>query len=554
VGGDVDTFLAVLTDHARRITKAERACAVLVPMGGGERRIVALSPSPHPSDVPYRLSDTVIDRALGTRAPLLLHDVFGDSELIGKPSVLSMSLRSVLCVPVLRGNEIYGVIYADSSEGAGSFDSVDLDVLSLFADQAAAALDAARLFADLQRSYAELKATQDRLIRGERLRVMGEMTSGVAHEFNNLLTAILARVQLMDLGDLPKETHEHLRLIEKASLDAAAVVRRLQGFSRSQRQGSHKVIDLAEIGADVVELLRPLWTTRRRRGLAPIVVRYRAARGLLVSGDAIELREVFTNLIKNALDALDLRGGAIEVTVAERGGVIHTAISDDGEGIPPELLARLFTPFLTTKGDHGTGLGLCLCQQILERHGSKLGITSELARGTTASFEIPAAKTQLATASEAAPATAKGKLRVLVVDDDPNVLQPLCDYLTLSGLCVTAVDGGHRALDCVAGFHPDVVVSDIAMPDMDGIDLCAALRVGNPRLPVVLMSGQASEVDLARVRSSGASALLPKPFTMRQILELLQSIRTPGRESELAARETSAARPKDDLREVPKRL
>ena len=415
----------------------------------------------------------------------------------------------------------------DSSEGAGSFDQVDLEVLSLFAEQASAALEASRLYTDLRNSYVDLKAAQDRLVRGERLRVIGEMTSGVAHEFNNLLTAILARVQLMELGDLPAEARDHLRLVEKASLDAAAVVRRLQGMSRAQRQGSHKVVDLAEVGADVVELLRPLWTTRRRHGRAPVTVRFRAPRGLFVTGDPTELREIFTNLIKNSLEAIDDRGGTVSVSISGRSGTVHAAVEDDGGGIAPEILSRLFTPFLTTKGDRGTGLGLCLCQQILERHGSSLTVTSGAPNGTRVSFELARAECEGPTpARETSPQESPlvRALRVMVVDDDPDVLGPLCDYLRRSGLTVLAADGAVEAVASAATFSPDVVVSDIAMPDTDGIDLCRSLRQAFPVLPVVLMSGQASEFDARRVKESGASALVSKPFTMKQMLDVLTSV------------------------------
>ena len=139
---------------------------------------------------------------------------------------------------MLRESKLLGVLYADSCATAGCFDRVDLEILSLFAEHAAGAIESSRLLADVQRSYAELKGVQERLIRGERLRVMGEMTSGVAHEFNNLLTAILARIQLLGLEYLAPEVREHLQLIERAALDAAGVVRRLQGFARASQRAN----------------------------------------------------------------------------------------------------------------------------------------------------------------------------------------------------------------------------------------------------------------------------------------------------------------------------
>jgi len=526
-GAGVDALLSMLSERARVITRAERACVVLVVPGEAERRIAGESGDGATAPaIASPISKTIIERALVTKSPLLLHDVFGDADLMGRPSILSMQLRSVLCVPLVHGDVAFGVMYADSSKGAGSFDRTDLEVLSLFAEQASAAIESSRLVDDLQKSYRALQSAQDRLIQGERLRVIGEMTSGVAHEFNNLLTAILARVQLMSLDGLPDSTREHLRLVERASMDAAAVVRRLQGYSRAQRQGTHRVVDLSIIGSDVVELLRPIWTSRRRHNQQPISVRYRATPSQFVLADPIEMREVLTNLLKNSIEAFTGRGGDISVSVSTTGTAVRAEVSDNAGGIPPEVAQRLFTPFLTTKGDRGTGLGLCLCQQILERHGTSLRVVNRAPNGTTVSFDLPRvedARQDSGDPSGSTAARSRRTPRVLVVDDDPNVLHPLCACLMRSGLSVTGANGAAEALAHMQTFNPDIVVSDVAMPGTDGIELCAALHRDRPSLPIILMSGQASEVDASRVRGAGATALLSKPFTMKQIEELVHA-------------------------------
>jgi len=529
-GAGLEALLESLNDFAREITKAARTCIVL--LSPNSQREIRIASSSSGSDSRARLetiSKTVIRRVLSSRTPLLLHDVFGDTELMARPSIVSLSLRSVLCVPMLRGSDLYGVMYADNTSGAGSFDAVDLEILCLFAEQAAAAIETSRLLADIQRSYSELKAAQERLLRGERLRVMGEMTSGVAHEFNNLLTAILARVQLMHLGYLPAEVQEHLRLIEQAALDAAGVVRRLQGFTRFQRQAHFQLVDASEICADVIELLRPLWASQRRNNKPGISVRLRAAKGLFVRADPTELREVITNLLKNSLDAVE-RGGTVAISVEPRAGRVRITVSDDGTGIPKDLLPKIFDPFFTTKGERGTGLGLCLSQQIVERHGGELKLTSEPNSGTTAIVELAEAATEQESAAELVKPTSDStrKVRVMVVDDDPNVLDPLCRYLQRSGYEVCAVGSAQKAIEETVDARPDLLISDIAMPGMDGIELCRTLKGSFPSLPVVLMSGQASAIDPSRVREAGAAALLAKPFTMRQVMDLVSSLSKSG--------------------------
>ncbi len=533
-GADVDALLADMTRNTIEITGAERACVVRLE-GDTELQIkVATSATEQDHKVSIEdLSHTVIHRVIVSRQALLLHDVFDDEELLGRPSITALSLRSILCVPMLRGETLYGVMYADNTSAAGSFDKTDLEVLMLFAEQAAAALETMRLVADVQASMEELKAMQDRLVRGERLRVIGELSSGVAHEFNNLLTSILARVQLISLNPLSVELKNDLDLIEKASLDAAEVVRRLQSFSRSQRQADFRPVKIEEMCSDAVEFLRPLWATRRRHGRPAIRVQVRCEDDLDVAGDPTELREVLTNLIKNALDALD-DGGDITVSAAERDGEIRVRVEDTGSGVPEELLSKVFDPFFTTKGERGTGLGLALSQQIVERHGGSMTIDRGAGGvGTLVSITLPkledSASPVLADTATEDTSEGNGSIKVLVVDDDESVREPLCEYLELSGYEVHAARDGSEGLRAAPAVSPDIVISDVGMPGMDGLELCRRLRALLPELPVILISGWASGIKPVQARRAGARALLAKPFAMQQVTELVTSLTSAAR-------------------------
>jgi len=522
-GAGLEALLDSLNEGARKITGAERSCVVLFGSDvAKEVRVLSSSSSDGTSTQQAPLSQTIIQRVVAARRPLLLHDVFGDSELMARPSIAAFSLRSALCVPLLRGERMYGVMYADSRAGAGTFDGVDLEILSLFAEQASASIETTRLLADVQRSYSELRSAQERLVRGERLRVMGELAGGVAHEFNNLLTAILARLQLLSLEPLTGSIRHELELIQRAALDAAEVVRRLQNFSRSQRQQDFQRVDVGEICADVVDLLRPLWTARRLSGKQAVAVRLRATKGHVVLGDPTELREVVTNLLKNALEAIDGPGNVV-ISMGERAGHVTVTVDDDGPGIPAELKGRLFTPFFTTKGEKGTGLGLCLSQQIIERHGGELRLDSLPARGTRAQFMLPIASAGSLNSVQVADENAAGTtgLSVVIVDDDPNVLEPLCAYLQKSGLKVRGAQSADAALQLLGAAPADLVLSDVGMPGMDGVELCARLRAQFPTMPVILMTGRHSSTEHLDPAVCGAAAVLGKPFTMRQVLDLL---------------------------------
>lgn len=525
-GTGLEALLDSLNEGAREITGAERACVVLVGTDSGrEVRVVSNSPESDDTENRPKVSQTIIRRVLNTRESLLVHDVFADSELMARPSVASLSLRSVLCVPLVRGTRLFGAMYADSSSGAGSFDRTDLEILSLFAEQAAGSIEAARLLADIQRSYAELRSAQERLVRGERLRVMGELAGGVAHEFNNLLTAILARIQLLSLEPLPAAFQREISMIQKAALDAAEVVRRLQSFSRTQRQTDFQRLELGEICADVVEFLRPLWTGRRLAGRAAISVHLRTTRGQVVLGDPTELREVVTNLLKNSLEAIET-GGTIVIETQVRSDHVSLTVQDDGAGISAETRAKLFTPFFTTKGERGTGLGLCLAQQIVERHGGEIRLDAAQPRGTRAVVSLPLApptREHLEPRRDAARAETPA-VSVVVVDDDANVLDPLCSFLRRSGFHVRSALSAEDALVLVRQSTPDVLISDIGMPGKDGFELRRQLAEESPRLPVVLMTGRASEQLSPQQEQGDGSIVIAKPFTMRQVLEIIGRI------------------------------
>jgi len=526
-GTGLEALLDSLNEGAREITGAERACVVLIgPDSGREVKVVSTSPGFSESGDRPKVSQTIIRRVLATRESLLVHDVFEDSELMSKPSVASLSLRSVLCVPLVRGDRLFGAMYADSSTGAGSFDRMDLEILSLFAEQAAGSIESARLLADIQRSYAELRSAQERLVRGERLRVMGELAGGVAHEFNNLLTAILARIQLLSLEPLPVAFQREIGMIQKAALDAAEVVRRLQSFSRNQRQTDFQRLEIGEICADVVEFLRPLWTGRRLSGRPQVSVHLRTTRGQVVLGDPTELREVATNLLKNALEALE-GGGTIIIETQVRTGQVLLTVQDDGVGITAEARAKIFTPFFTTKGERGTGLGLCLAQQIVERHGGEIRLESASARGTRATVTLPLAPAQREHTDSKATSSQDPTpaVSVVVVDDDANVLDPLCAFLRRSGFQVRSALSADDAIRLVRTSCPDIVISDIGMPGRDGLELRRLLAAETPQLPVVLMTGRSSApVTTNPMTNQDGSIVIAKPFTMRQVLEIIARV------------------------------
>src|SRR5262249_36172984 len=200
------------------------------------------------------------------------------------------------------------------------------------------------------------------LVRSEKLRMAGELASGVAHEFNNVLGAILGRAQLLRIraksGDLPlQDLSSALEVVERVAQDGADTVRRLRQFATGAGPSGAETVDLDEVIRDAVEYTRPRWESEALADGRHISVRLLSSAGAWAEGRPSELREVFTNLLLNAVDAM--RGdGRIVVSCLARGEVVETAVADEGEGMSEETRSRVFDPFFTTKGDKGTGLGL----------------------------------------------------------------------------------------------------------------------------------------------------------------------------------------------------
>ncbi len=519
--GDVQELFRRVTQLTIDVTGAERAL-VAIPRGdGGYETTVSLQEGLRDRADASTASEAVINRALALRRSLLLHDVYGDEELMQRPSITGLSLRSIICAPMLRGDKFFGVVYADHTSAAGSFDESDLEVLSLFADQVARTLQARQLLTDLQSSLEELKAAQERLVRGERLRTLGELSSGVAHEFNNLLTGILARAQLIGIESTSAATKAEARLIERAAQDAAEIIRRLQSFTQRQVRKGYEPVNLEEIARDAVEFLRPLWASGGvYAGTAVRAVGDSHAQAL---GSATELREVVTNLLKNALDAAT--GGEILVRSYRRWPHVVIEVRDNGCGMPADVQRRMFDPFYTTKGSRGTGLGLPLVAQIVERHRGTISVESAPGAGTLIRIELPdrrVSDTALQPSDSSADVPVSSPLRILIVDDDDDVREPLRRYLEHAGHVVLTASDAHQGLSILqAGDRPQIVITDVCMPRLSGVEFCRRALSIDPTLCIILMTGRTARIGDADLRNSGAKAAISKPFAMQALDAIL---------------------------------
>jgi CheY-like chemotaxis protein/anti-sigma regulatory factor (Ser/Thr protein kinase) len=288
-------------------------------------------------------------------------------------------------------------------------------------------------------------------------------------------------------------------VIEQAVLDAAAVVRRMQRFTRTgPAEDPPQPLDLTRILIEVREMTATQCVdTRQARGI-PITVRVESAPVPPVLASAAALREAVTNLVLNALDAMP-RGGVITLRTFQDATGVCLAVSDDGVGMPAEVKRRALEPFFTTKGPKGTGLGLSVAYGIMERHGGDLHIESVEGTGTTVTLCLPPMKRIAPPALPAAPGGGEPEpdaMHVLVVDDDDRVRAVLADMLQADGHCVLQASSGGESLAMLeAGARVDLVLTDHGMPGMTGLDLARAIKTRRPHLRVGLVTGWGDSVD-----------------------------------------------------------
>lgn len=382
----------------------------------------------------------------------------------------------------------------------------------------------------------ELKKTQEQIVQQERLRALGEMASGIAHDFNNALTPILGYSSLLinqpeKLND-PEAVQNQLKVINTAAEDAAAVVSRLKEFYRSRDEHEQfETIDLNALASQVVSLTQAKWKDQALARGVTIQVHTNLSNVPPVMGIASQLREALMNLVLNAVDAMP-EGGNIAIETQAEAGHVMLEVSDTGAGMTEEVRQRCLDPFFTTKGSHGTGMGLAMVYGIVQRHRGKMDIKTQLGRGTSFNLQFPV--TSPSPAEVNGPKDVQGSvdhLRVLVVDDEPMILELFKEYLESDGHVVSTAANGRQAADMFSSGTFDVVLTDQAMPEMSGDQLAIAVKQLSPATPVVLVTGFGAIMLATDEKLSGVDLVLGKPVgfpELRQAIALVTGSAEPG--------------------------
>ena len=376
----------------------------------------------------------------------------------------------------------------------------------------------------LKKAYQDLAQAQEALVRSERMKALGEMVGGIAHEFNNLLAGILGNTQILLQAAKDPALAKRLRTIERAALTGAEEVKRLQTFTLSSGASERKSLSLNELLQEALLITRPRWRDITHKKGIVIDVETDLAECPPLEAEEESLRIAVINVIFNAIDALPA-GGKIRARCWADERLAYLQISDTGVGMKPEILERAFEPYFTTQRPLKSGLGLSVAYGTVKKHGGDIELKSEPGRGTTVTIKLPftpAAARKEAHAGAEKPAAAAGG--ILIVEDDSAISAVLTDILAHAGYAAKTNNRPRAALDEAQRGGFDLIIVDLGMAEMSGLEFSRRLKAASPRTRVALITGWDIPPGQRELIEAGVDALWRKPFNVDEIVAGVNSL------------------------------
>ena len=458
-------------------------------------------------------------------------------------------LRALVIAPLEVDGTVFGIIVTARLK-PDSFSSDDCEFLQQLGEQVALAANHAQLHGSLKAAYDDLRQTQQAVMQQERLRALGQMASGIAHDINNAISPVMLYTEslLRNEPGISVRSKHYLETIKRAVGDVAHTVARLGEFYRQGDTQAEAAVDLNEVVHQVVDLSRARWSDMpQQRGIV-IRMETELKRDVpAILGIASEIREALVNLVFNAVDAMPT-GGTITIrtgietvegeTVATSGPHACVAVTDTGVGMDDEVLRRCMEPFYTTKGERGSGLGLVMVYGIAQRQRATITISSVVGTGTTIRINFPIPVAVPAPLRRAEPEETLPSMRILVIDDDPLLLASLRDILIDDGHVVVTADGGQAG---VAVFRSvlgtaeafTVVITDLGMPFIDGSKVARELKALSASTPVIMLTGWGQRLVAEGGVPADVDVVLSKPPSLTDLrMALVRCLLSPsGRQS-----------------------
>jgi len=482
-----------------------------------------------------------------TKKPILVKDAKND-ERLQELEAGTKEIGSLISAPLIIDDDVIGV-FNISHPDSNNFSEKDMVIISIISNQAALSIFSAQMYSQLIQFNTELlkqvtekendikivtnhlKEAQRRLIQTKKLNALGEMASGVAHDFNNILGVILGNIKLLQRNiDIREKVQKYLEIIEKAAMDGAETVKRIQDYSRVRVSlEEFKNVDLSEILFDVISFCEAKWTTlTQKKGIVFNIDTSGIEKDIVIKANLSEIREAFVNIVNNAIDAME-KGGKLTIASTKLNGNVLVSISDNGIGMTEDVLEKIFDPFFTTKGSAGNGLGMSVTYGIIKRHQGEIFIDSKPNRGTTVSVRLPIyfnseGKSEESVKQDVVKTEKKGS--VLVVEDEIAIGEMIKEFLTFEGHSVSIANDGEEALDMIYKLNFDLIICDLGLPKKSGLEVAKEMKE-NPKKgkqpKFILITGWGSDFHPENLEEFGIDVFLQKPIRFDALIDFINN-------------------------------
>jgi signal transduction histidine kinase/CheY-like chemotaxis protein len=431
---------------------------------------------------------------------------YQDMSEESKKAFMGYGTYSAIIIPLKYNDYFYGYVWLGTQNKYVSFKDVSESLYKI-----------CETIAKLIREYREFKKKEESFIQSSKIQALGELTGGIAHEFNNILTPILGYTQILKNKIDNPELLNYIEMIENSANDGAKIVRRIQEFSRSKKR-KKELIDVDRAIVQSVEIAKPKWTSQSQIQKKFINVELDLKSGGFVEGAENEVREIFVNLISNAVDAMP-HGGLIKIQSFNKDKSVIIRVRDTGTGMDEDTVQRIFEPFFTTKNDRGNGLGLHIVYNIIKQMKGTIEVESEVGEGSEFIIKLPLKAGRVEEASMVAKTVTTSMYKVLVIDDQIAVAQTVSKMLNSIGHEAVYVTNDSEALELFNREKFDFVLCDLAMQNLSGVQMAKIFKKINNNVPFILMTGWLGKLKSEDLRN--VDRVIQKPFSIDEINEVL---------------------------------
>ncbi len=425
---------------------------------------------------------------------------------------------AVVALPLLADNRRQFVLFIWSEKSSG-FTEMEEDLLSLFAYCAQTVISNSCLIRKLSKANRLLEKSSAKLAGTETLAALTDMTSGVAHDFNNIFGGIIGRLQLLSLKVKDPQMKAALSKVEVMALEGADTVKRIQEFATTTKHKQTDLLDLNELVRSVVEGSTSKWTEEANRRSVTVSVSV-PSEVQLIHASSDDLAVAIEKLIENAVEH-SASNEEVKVKLESDGVESVITVTNKGLAIPEEDRRRIFYPFFTSKSERGAGLGLAIVYGVAGRHDGTVSLNCETDGYTSFSMTLPLETEKKEPSEITSKKSRSKKMNIMIVDDDDEIRGVLEDMLRIDGHQTVSCCDGYAALEQLKVSTYDAMITDLGMPGMSGLELAEQVHGFCPDMPIAVITGWGTQLQEDEIATRGIKAVLPKPFHLKEIKNLL---------------------------------